>query len=201
MESKLKIDKELATVKYINMTDGRTEGDKKTQVEKSCISPTGMFQLGDDQFYSESKIIPPMLSEFNNNLLLTLEHSQAVKIKTESDSLKLNDYIFSSNLEFSKLMLDDTKAVKTQQCIGGLVGALVVAQDETTTTTDIVLTGKLIKNKKEVWSHKVNFNRVLTDVHKNLHELVERSIDEGIGEACGELADEMVKFLDETINK
>jgi hypothetical protein len=184
------VTEKLGKLGYVSPVDLRNKLDKKGQQPEACIfsSKRGTTVLGDRNY--KNKLLP----EFDQHLKKSLIESQLFTAILENDTSS-TDYVFRSNLEQFNVVLDETKAIDAQVCVGGIIGSAIASGIDVHATTDLRITGIVTKGGREVWRQTVSKHVVQTDDYKNTEHNAEFTMGEAIGEGSKELVTALAAFL------
>jgi hypothetical protein len=184
------VEKNYGEVVYYPMLDARDSIDKKGKVESTCSGGTaGVIHLGDKNYNNS------LLNEFNKNLFNSVANSHLFSSVRDSTYASDSVYSFISSLDKFHVTLDEAKAQRTQACIGGLLGAVIASGIDVSASTDVQITGKLLKNKIEVWRQSISKQIVQHDSYAKAQKNAENSMGIAIAESCNDLITEMAKYL------
>jgi hypothetical protein len=175
---------------YVSMVDARDAIDKTGKQESICTGgKAGVMHLGDKNYRDT------LIAEFDSTMKRSIINSRLFSPVADAKQASDSGYSFVSTLDKFHVTLDEGKAQQTQACIGGIIGAAIASSIDVTATTDVLVTGKLIKDKKEIWLHSISKQIIQRDIYAKTEKNAENSMGIAIGESCKELITEMAKFL------
>ncbi len=171
-------------------TDSRTALDKSGKIPSGCLfdENRGITILGDKNYRNE------LLLEINKHLKTALLES-GLFTGVKNDNPNEADYTFKSNLDQFHVVLDETKALDTQACVGGLIGSLIASTIDVEAVTEIRITGVLFKGEEEIWRKSISKSSLMIDDYSNTSLNAERSMGDAIGSCCKDLVTELATYL------
>lgn len=177
------------TLGYVPVVDGRNEIDQKGQKPGACaMGDAGILILGDENY----KI--PLLPEIDKHMKKALSNSALFATIIDGTPEDTN-YFLKSSLDQFHVVLNEQKAQQTQACVGGILGAVIASSVDVEATTDIQLTGILLKGNEEIWRKSVSKHVLKVDDYSNTTKNLEKSMGEAIGECSKEIITQLAIFL------
>lgn len=188
MPREFTVKEKFGTLVYKPVVDMRSEIDKKGDRPESCLGSGGVLILGDENY--KNPLLPEVDRHMRNSLL------ESGLFRDVLDESKTNEYyIFKSTIDKFHVILNETKAQQTQACIGGILGAIIASSIDVEATTNIQLTGILMKGDEEVWRKIVSKQVVKIDDYSNTEKNLEKCMGEAIGKATKELITDLARYL------
>jgi hypothetical protein len=178
------------SLSYIPVVDLRNEQDKKGEKPGACGGGigSGNLILGDENY--KNPLLPEIDKHLKNSLL-----EAGIFTELLSESATNADYIFKSSVEQFHVFLNESKAQQTQACIGGILGSLIASSVDVEATTDIQLTGILLKGNEEVWRKSMTKHVLKIDDYSNTGKNLEKCMGEAIGACSKDLIAELARYL------
>jgi len=178
------------TLAYTPAADLRNELDKKGEKPGACGGGVseGTLILGDENY--KNPLLPEVDKHLKNSLL-----EAGLFTELLAESAPAADYVFKSTIDQFHVVLNESKAKNTQACIGGLLGALIASSVDVEATTDIQLTGILLKGNEEVWRKSMTKHAMKVDDYSNTEKNLEKCMGEAIGGCSKDLIAELARYL------